>query len=107
MIAPFIAEGGIYTNLNNGFDNFNPYVIGPATFTLALSGVTANTTVTSATFSFGTGPDTFLSGTCTSGCTSPPPPPPPPPRVIPEPGTLLLLGSTLVGFGILRRRKRG
>jgi len=104
MIAPFIAQGGIYTNLNNGFDNFNPYVIGPATFTLALSGVTANTTVTSVTFSFGTGPDTFLTNTCTSGCT-PPPPPPPPPLNVPEPGTLLLIGSALVGFGLLRRRK--
>jgi len=39
---------------------FNPLVIGPATFTLALSGVTAATTITQATFSFGTGPDTFI-----------------------------------------------
>ena len=104
MIVPFIANGGTFANTNNGFDNFNPYTIGPATFTLALSGVTANTTVTAATFSFGTGPDTFLPGTCTSGCTSPPPPPPPPLNV-PEPGTLLLIGSALLGFGLLRRRK--
>jgi hypothetical protein len=39
---------------------FNPFVVGPATFALALSGVTAGTTITSATFSFGTGPDTFI-----------------------------------------------
>ena len=39
---------------------FNPFVIGPATFTLALSGVTAATTITQVTFSFGTGPDTFI-----------------------------------------------
>jgi hypothetical protein len=40
---------------------FNPFVVGPATFTLALSGVTAATTIDLATFSFGTGPDTFIS----------------------------------------------
>jgi len=39
---------------------FNPFVIGPATFTLALSGVTAATTITQVTFSFGTGPDIFI-----------------------------------------------
>ena len=39
---------------------FNPFVVGPEAFTLALSGVTAATTITSATFSFGTGPDTFI-----------------------------------------------
>ena len=39
---------------------FNPFVIGPETFTLTLSGVTAATTITSATFSFGTGPETFI-----------------------------------------------
>jgi hypothetical protein len=31
-----------------------PVVVGPATFTLPLSGVTAETTITQATFSFGT-----------------------------------------------------
>ena len=40
---------------------FSPFVDGPSTFTLALSGVTANTTITGATFSFGTGPDTLIS----------------------------------------------
>jgi hypothetical protein len=39
---------------------FSPYVDGPATFTLHLSGVTAATTISSATFSFGTGPETFI-----------------------------------------------
>jgi hypothetical protein len=39
---------------------FNPFVVGPATFALALSGVTAATTITEATFSFGTEPDTFI-----------------------------------------------
>jgi hypothetical protein len=60
MIAPAIANGGTYTNVNNGFQNFSPYTIGPATFELHFSGITAATTVDFVQFSFGTGPDHFI-----------------------------------------------
>jgi hypothetical protein len=61
MILP---SGGSFTNANASITGgqFNPFVVGPASFTLAFSGVTAATTVTAATFSFGTGPDTFIPG---------------------------------------------
>ncbi len=51
-----------FTNANSSITGgqFNPFVVGPETFTLTLSGVTAATTITSATFSFGTGPETFI-----------------------------------------------
>jgi hypothetical protein len=99
MIAPGIANGGGYTDVNNGFKNFDPYVIGPATFTLNLSGVTANTTVTSAAFSFGTGPDTLLPGSVSPSVVA-----------IPEPSlpvlTLSGLGSLcLAGFWVRWRRR--
>jgi hypothetical protein len=61
MILPS-PSGSSFPNGNNGFDNFNPYIVGPATFTLELSGVTAATTISGVTFSFGTGPDAFLRG---------------------------------------------
>jgi len=91
MIIPFVANGGTYANVNPGFPNFNPYVIGPASFTILLTGVTENTTVTAATFSFGTGPDTFIPGTA-----------------VPEPTSMIsaLIGMATLGFMGLRRSKR-
>src|SRR6516165_9902154 len=61
MILP---SGGSFTNANASITGgqFNPFVVGPASFTLSFSGVTAATTVTAATFSFGTGPDFFIPG---------------------------------------------
>ncbi len=97
LIFPFKANGATYGNTNPGITAHNPYTIGPGTFELDLAGVTAGTTITAATFSFGTGPDTFLTGDCTSGCF--------PPIRAPEPGSLAMLGGALIGFGLLRRRK--
>jgi hypothetical protein len=58
-----------FTNANSSITGgqFNPFVVGSETFTLNLSGVTAATTISSATFSFGTGPDTFVPGVAVPG----------------------------------------
>jgi hypothetical protein len=93
LILPFLANGATYASGNPGLVAHNPYTIGPATFVLALSGVTANTTITAATFSFGTGPDTFVPGT----------PGTPPP--VPEPSTLALLGTGMAGIAAAVRRR--
>jgi len=93
MIAPFVADGGVLSNVNNGFGNFNPYVIGPATFTLALSGVSAATEGTDVFFSFGTQAETIIPG---EGITD-----------VPEPTSLAMLGMGVASFGAcwLRRRR--
>jgi hypothetical protein len=59
MILP---AGTSYPAANASITNgmFSPYVDGPAMFTLVFPGVTAATTITSATLSFGTGPETFI-----------------------------------------------
>lgn len=94
LISPFVANGGTYPNGNNGLQAHNDYTIGSATFVINLSGITAATTVSSATFSFGTAPDTFVPGT-----------PSTPPAVTPEPSSLMLLGTGVLGAaGLVRRR---
>nr|ACI04474.1 hypothetical protein [uncultured bacterium RM57] len=90
LIAPFLANGSIYPDTNPGIDAHNPYTIGPATFTISLTGVTSSTTINAATFSFGTGPDTFVPGT---PVTTPPPP------TVPEPSSLLLALTGLAALG--------
>jgi len=94
MILPGTTVGVGYPNANpGGFTkgNFDPYVNGPATFTLNFSsGVTSTTTVTAVSFSFGTGPDTNLTGT----------------HVVPEPSTMAIAGLGALGFlGYSLRRR--
>ena len=94
-----LPAGGPYTNANASITGgqFSPFVVGPIAFTLALSGVTANTTITSATFSFGTGPDTLIS--VVPGGT-------PVVTAVPLPGTLPLFASGLLGLWALRRKRK-
>jgi hypothetical protein len=96
MIAPFVADGGQYPNSNSSVTNFNSSVIGTLTIDLFLTGVTAATTITSVEWSFGTGPDHFITDSTPVII----------PEGAPEPGSLALLGlgGLLMAFVIRRRR---
>ena len=84
MIAP---AGTSFPNVNSSVDNFNPYLLtGPVTFTIT-GDFTAATTISSATFSFGTGPETFVS-TPDSGTTA------------------ALLGLAMIGLAAFRTKFR-
>lgn len=89
----------------NGNGPHNPFVDTQAIFILSIPGVTSDTLVTSAVFRFGTeAADGFESGDCVSGC-SPGTPGTADDTTVPEPASLLLLGSGLItGASMLRRR---
>src|SRR5579863_8599365 len=66
---------------NSSITGHAPSLAGPVVFEIDnIPGLTSSTTVSSAVFSFGTGADAFLPGTCVSGCSGPGPGP-----TIPEP----------------------
>ena len=92
-----IIGPGPYTNGNGsiaGNGPHNPFINQTATFNLAVLGVTANTTVTGGTFSFGTTAGIDVVGV--------------PRAVTPEPSSLVLLGTGIIGAaGLLRRRFLG
>lgn len=83
MIAP---AGTSFPNVNSSVDNFNPYLLtGPVTFTIA-GDFTAATTISSASFSFGTGPETIIPGG------------------VPDSGsTAMFMGLGLTALGVVRR----
>jgi hypothetical protein len=95
--ADYVAPGGGGGLSNN---QHNPLLVGPVTFTFALTGLTSAPEVMDVSFLFGTNPDA-QPGTpvCTNGgCPSPD-------VGVPEPQTVALLGVGLLGIGWNMRRK--
>jgi PEP-CTERM motif len=83
---------GTYANANGsitGNGPHNPFLVGTTTFTLVVPGVTANSTFSNVVVQFGT--------TAT----------PPEQQQVPEPASMLLLGSGLVGMAAGLRKKFG
>jgi hypothetical protein len=106
IIGP--PTGGLYSNANSSIGTHNPQLNGSATFNLTFApsaGVTENTTITGATFSFGTtvGSDEISGCVGTIGVAGCHPTNPP----VPEPVTSGLVGTGLISLFFLRRRVRG
>jgi hypothetical protein len=94
------GSGGTYSNANSsiaGNSAHNPFLNQTATFTLNIAGVTAATTVSSATFSFGTTSGNEVTGCLVGGpsCAS---------STVPEPISLSLVGGGLLALGLFRKR---
>jgi hypothetical protein len=89
------GAGSIYSAANGSIaanGPHNPFLNQTATFSLNITGVTVDSTVTGATFSFGTTPGNNVTGL-------------PPRGTVPDGGaTVMLLGAALAGLGLIRRK---
>lgn len=84
----------LYSNANGsiaGNGPHNPFLFGPMLFDLSIPGVTSASDISSVVFSFGTTDGNDVPGT--------------PGAPVPEPATLLLVGSSMVGLGLARWRR--
>ena len=101
ILGPTSSDGK-YDNANASITrNFSPWVENSATFNLSVGGITSSTTVSSATFFFGTGPEGSLGGSSGGGVI---------PQVggVPAPPSVVLFGLgglALIGFMARSRRR--
>jgi hypothetical protein len=79
---------GLYSSANSSITGRNPQIQSTAAFDLLAHGLGPTSVVTGVSFSFGSRPDFRLTG-----------------HKIPEPASLTLLGSGLIGLVLYRRRK--
>jgi hypothetical protein len=97
MILGPASGSGTYPGVTGGFDNFNPFFQGSATFVLNTPEVTDKTTISNVVFNFGTGSNEHpVTGTQVS------------PFIVgaPAPPSVFLLGLGSIGFAGLVIRSR-